>query len=67
MSADKHFDEHGVVPAPLDDHKPDDMPAARWLLVIVLALVLIGAAVTFLLRNAPASGAPQEQGTEQPR
>lgn len=66
MAADKHFDEHGVVPAPLDDRKPDDMPAARWLLVIVLALVLVGAAVTLLLRNAPASEVPHEQGIEQP-
>lgn len=49
MAADKHFDEHGVVPESLDDHKPDDQFAAKWLVAVVIVLVLMGAVGALLI------------------
>jgi hypothetical protein len=41
MSADKHFNQHGVLPKSLDDYRPDDMPSARIIIILVVALLVV--------------------------
>lgn len=50
--ADKHYHPHGEVPEVLEDHKPDDMPAARTLLIVVLALLVVGALIALVINGA---------------
>lgn len=66
MAADKHYDEHGVVPEPWDDHKPDDQFAAKWLIALVIVLVLMGAVGALLIGRqsiAPPVIAPDVERT----
>ena len=51
MSTDKHFNEHGEVPKPLDDYRPNDMPAAKTIFIVVLAILILGTAVTALVHK----------------
>ena len=66
--ADKHFPEDVIAPPVLDDHRPDDMPAARSLVGLVLGLLAVGVLLAVLI-GGPASrdalnedGAKTEQG-----
>lgn len=52
MRADKHYHPAGVVPEVLEDHKPDDMPAARTLLFVVLALLVVGALIALAINGS---------------
>ena len=68
MSADKHFHPPAPVPDALEDHQPDDMPAARGLFVVILSLLLVCSLVAAVLlshRHRAASEDPL--GTEQVR
>lgn len=49
MAADKHFHPPAPVPEALEDHKPDDMPAARSMMVIIGGILALGAVVATLL------------------
>lgn len=61
MAADKHFHPPGPLPNGLRDREPDDMPAARWSIVIVLALVIAGAIVAVVVSKHLEEGpAPTE-------
>ena len=68
MATDEHYNEPGGVPPALEDHKPNDMPATRWMYYIIG-----GALVVFLLVvmvnhfwDQPEGGAVPAP-TEQPR
>lgn len=41
MSADKHFHPPAPVPEFLEDHQPDDMPAARSIGFVLLGLIIV--------------------------
>ena len=43
--ADKHFHPPAPVPEMLEDHQPDDLPAARSLVGIVMSLLVVSAVV----------------------
>ena len=49
MSADKHFHPPAPVPDALEDHKPDDMPAARSMIAIIGGILALGALVATVL------------------
>ena len=49
MSADKHFHPPAPVPDALEDHEPDDMPAARGLVVVILSLLVVCSLVAALI------------------
>ena len=59
MSADEHFNEHGVIPPALDDFEPDDLPAARSIGIAILALLCLSLLVTTIIygRSAATTGA----------
>lgn len=52
MAADKHFHTPGVVPSAIDDPKPDDMPAARTLGILVIALLGVCFGIFILIYTA---------------
>ncbi len=58
MSADKHFDQTGAVPEALEDHQPDDMPAARTIGVVVMLLLVVCSVIAAIIFNQ--SGAVKE-------
>lgn len=49
MSADKHFNQHGGIPEAMDDHRPDDMPAAKTIVVLVVALLVVCTVITAVI------------------
>ncbi len=49
MPADKHFHPPAPVPDLLEDHNPDDLPAARSLIAIIGGILLLGAFVAAVL------------------
>lgn len=49
MPADKHFHPPAPVPDVLEDHDPDDMPAARSLIAIIGGILVLGAFVAAVL------------------
>lgn len=42
MATDKHYNEPGVMPEPLDDKKGTDMPATRGIVIAIIALAVVG-------------------------
>ena len=67
MPADKHFHPPAPVPDALEDHDPDDIPAARSLIAIIGGILLLGAFVAAVLyytvyrESEKADPAQQEQ------
>lgn len=64
MAADKHFDQTGVVPEALEDHQPDDMPAARAIGVVVIVLLVVCTIITAIMFSKTGTAkdlAPTEQ------
>ncbi|MCB0791412.1 MAG: hypothetical protein H6595_08485 [Flavobacteriales bacterium] len=62
MAADKHFHPPGPLPEGLRDREPDDMPAARWIILIVVGMVVAGAIVaTVFSKRVQEAPAPIEQ------
>jgi hypothetical protein len=62
-------DPHTPLPmdGPLNDRKPTDMPAARWMMIIVAVLLVIFALVAaFVHQDAQEGLPPTDQSTEQP-
>ena len=41
---DEHYNEHGELPEPLEDEQPTDMPATKWLFVILVVVAMIAMA-----------------------
>ncbi len=37
---DEHYNEQGELPKPLEDEQPTDMPATRWIFVMVVVAVV---------------------------
>lgn len=50
MSTDKHYNEPGGLPEPLEDHEPNDMPATRGIFMAILVVAIIALAVMALLQ-----------------
>lgn len=50
MNTDKHFNEPGGLPEPLEDHEPNDMPATRGMFFAVMVVAFIAVAVLALLQ-----------------
>jgi hypothetical protein len=67
MSADKHFHPPAPVPDALEDHQPDDMPAARGLVVVILSLLVVCSLVAALIlgQNKKHSDSAAPANTEQ--
>lgn len=53
MSTDKHFNEKGQVPEPLEDHEGTDMPAVRNMYIII---ALVAALAIVVLMTAALMG-----------
>lgn len=67
MAADKHFHPPAPVPDALEDHKPDDMPAARSLIVIIGGLLVVCAIIAAVIygRANPDENTLHRQDVEQ--
>lgn len=52
MSTDKHFNEPGELPEPLEDNEPNDMPATQGMFIAVVVVAFIALAVLVLLQMA---------------
>ncbi len=52
MSTDKHYNEPGGLPEPLEDHEPNDMPATQGMFLAVVVVAFIAIAVLALLQMA---------------
>jgi hypothetical protein len=50
MATDKHYNEPGVMPEPLEDPKGTDMPATRNMFLIIAALAIFAVAVVVVLQ-----------------
>lgn len=50
MSTDKHYNEPGGLPEPLEDHEPTDMPATRGIFLAMMVVAFIALAVMALLQ-----------------
>jgi hypothetical protein len=48
MATDKHYNEPGVMPEPLQDKRGTDMPATRGIIITIVALAAIGLLVIAL-------------------
>ncbi|HRH39033.1 MAG TPA: hypothetical protein PK760_11835 [Flavobacteriales bacterium] len=48
---DKHFNEHGGLPTPLDDDQPTDMPATVSIFVMIVVVAAIALAVLALFQS----------------
>jgi len=48
MATDKHYNEPGVMPEPLQDKRGTDMPATRGIMITIVALAAIGLLVIAL-------------------
>jgi Zn-dependent protease with chaperone function len=64
--ADKHYHPPAPVPAALEDDQPDDMPAARSLVAVVLGLLAVCVVLALVIHNqqtpsTPTINALQEQ------
>lgn len=46
---DEHYNEQGELPEPLEDEQPTDMPATRWIFVMVVVVAVVGMVVMALL------------------
>lgn len=42
MATDKHYNEPGVMPEPLQDKKGTDMPATRGIMIAIVGVAVIG-------------------------
>jgi hypothetical protein len=51
MATDKHYNEPGALPEPLQDHKGTDMPATRGIVIAVVAVAVI-ALIGYLIIRA---------------
>ena len=51
---------------PLEDHSPNDMPAARSILVIIVALLAVFAIVASIIQYNADEDAPAQPPVEQP-
>jgi hypothetical protein len=51
MSADKHFHPPAPVPDFLEDHQPDDMPAARSIVFVLLGLFVVCAIIAVVING----------------
>ncbi len=49
MPSDKHFDPPSTMPEALQDHQPDDMPAARSIGIVILCLLVVGAIIAVVI------------------
>jgi len=51
MATDKHYNEPGAMPEPLQDHKGTDMPATRnmFKVIVILAVVSVVALLVIYL------------------
>lgn len=49
MATDKHFNEPGGLPEPLEDHQPNDKPATISMFVVmaIVAAIAIGALAVY--------------------
>ena len=50
MSTDKHYNEPGGLPEPLEDHQPTDMPATLGIFLAVIVVAFIAVTVLALLQ-----------------
>lgn len=48
MSTDKHYNEEGKLPGPLEDHEPTDMPATLGIFVMIAIVAAIAVAALAL-------------------
>ena len=69
MATDAHYNEPGGVPPALEDHKPTDMPATRWMFYIIagaMVLFMGVALVNYFNADEPAVPEPPPAATAQP-
>lgn len=48
MATDKHYNEEGKLPEPLEDHEPTDMPATLGMFVMIAIVAAIALAALAL-------------------
>ncbi len=48
MATDKHYNEEGKLPEPLEDHEPTDMPATLGIFVMIAIVAAIAVAALAL-------------------
>jgi len=42
MATDEHYNEQGELPKPLEDHEPNDKPAAESMFVVIAVVAAVG-------------------------
>jgi hypothetical protein len=52
MATDKHYNEPGVMPEPLEDKRGTDMPATRLMFIVIAALAVLAAVVLIVIQMA---------------
>ncbi len=52
MSTDKHFNEQGGLPEPLEDHESTDLPATKTMFVVLGVVAFLSLAVLVTLQIA---------------
>lgn len=52
MATDEHYNEPGIVPEPLEDEQPTDMPATRSMFVVIALLAVLSLVILVTLHLA---------------
>ncbi len=48
MATDKHYNEPGAMPKPLEDHRGTDMPATRNMYIVIASVAVLAIVVLIM-------------------